>query len=83
VGERMQIEVHYFAAFREAAGIAKESVETGAETAAELFAECVNRHPLLEDYPSALVAVNEEMSNWEHKLADGDAVLFFPPVAGG
>jgi molybdopterin converting factor small subunit len=29
------------------------------------------------------VAINDEMSGWDAPLADGDQVLFFPPVAGG
>ena len=79
----MKIEVRYFAAFREAVGFESESVETQAETAAALFAECTARHPSLQTYASSLVAINEEMSDWEQPLADGDEVLFFPPVAGG
>jgi len=29
------------------------------------------------------VAVNDQMADWESPIADGDEVLFFPPVAGG
>jgi molybdopterin converting factor subunit 1 len=79
----MRIEVRYFAAFREAAGVATESVETDAGTAAELFGECANRYPALQAYSASLVAVNDEMADWERPLTDGDQVLFFPPVAGG
>ena len=79
----MKVNVRYFAAFREATGIASEPVETRAETAAALFAECANRHPELQRYAASLVAINDEMAAWEHSLADGDVVLFFPPVAGG
>ena len=39
----MGVTVHYFAAFREAAGLAEEAVETAAETPAALFAECAGR----------------------------------------
>jgi molybdopterin converting factor subunit 1 len=79
----MQIEVRYFAAFREATGTASDSVTTRAATPAALFAECAERHPALQSYSASLVAVNDEMVSWEHPLADGDEVLFFPPVAGG
>ncbi len=79
----MNIQVHYFAAFREAAGIAGEPVETHAGTAAALFRECAGRHPALQAYSGSLVAINDEMADWEQPLADGDKVLFFPPVAGG
>jgi molybdopterin converting factor small subunit len=29
------------------------------------------------------VAVNGEFGDWEQPLAEGDAVVFIPPVAGG
>jgi molybdopterin converting factor small subunit len=32
---------------------------------------------------SLKVAVNERFSDWQHALADGDTVVFVPPVAGG
>ena len=79
----MKIEVRYFAAFREATGVGSEPVETQAPTAAALFAECVRRHPALPTYSASLVAVNDEMTHWQRPLAEGDEVLFFPPVAGG
>jgi molybdopterin converting factor small subunit len=79
----VSIIVRYFAAFREAAGLAEEHVDTTAATPAALFAECVARHPALERYTASLVAINDAMAGWESRLADGDEVLFFPPVAGG
>jgi molybdopterin converting factor small subunit len=29
------------------------------------------------------VAVNTQFSDWNRALADGDTVVFIPPVAGG
>jgi len=83
VDNGVKIEVRYFAAFREAAGIDSESVETQTSTPAALFAECARRHPELPRLSASLVAVNDEMSDWQRPLTDGDEVLFFPPVAGG
>ena len=77
------VSVRYFAAFREAAGMTAETVETPAETAAELFGECVRRHESLREYSASLVAINDEMADWESSIRDGDEILFFPPVAGG
>jgi molybdopterin converting factor small subunit len=79
----MKLTARYFAAFREAAGTAAETLETTASTPAELFAECRGRHPGLEVYHASMVAVNDRMSDWQATLVDGDEVLFFPPVAGG
>lgn len=79
----MQLDVHYFAAFREATGRDSEQVDTAAKTPEALFDECAARHPSLQRYAASLVAVNDEMATWDATLRDGDRVLFFPPVAGG
>ena len=83
VDELKTINVRYFAAYREETGIGSETVNTGAGTPAELFAECSARHEGLQSYSAALVAINDEMSDWNAALSEGDEVLFFPPVAGG
>lgn len=77
------LRVKWFAAYRDATGVGEESVRSAARTAAELFAEMTRRHGKLGEYRRALVAINDEMKGWEAALADGDEVLFFPPVAGG
>ena len=77
------VEVRWFAAYREATGVDFESVKTGALTAADLFVELRKRHSRLGSSRSALVAINDEMSDWQTALNEGDRVLFFPPVAGG
>lgn len=79
----MNVRVRYFAAFREATGLATEEVETTASSVAGLFDECAARHPSLRSRAAALVAVNDEMSDWDRALEEGDEVLLFPPVAGG
>ena len=77
------IKVRYFAAYREETGIGSETVNTSAGSPAELFAECSSRHSGLQSYSAAMVAINDEMSDWNATLSDDDEVLFFPPVAGG
>jgi molybdopterin converting factor small subunit len=79
----MNITVRYFAAFREAAGVDTETLDTVAVSPAKLFSECASRHAGLQSYSASLVAINDEMAGWEAQLSDGDEVLFFPPVAGG
>ena len=79
----IQIKVRYFAAFREATGAESEQVQTTAGSAAELFSECISRHDALQTYKAAMIAINDEMADWDSALNDGDEVLFFPPVAGG
>lgn len=77
------VKVRYFALFREQTGIESESVDWAGGTSAELFQLMTARHASLMTEAAALVAVNDEMQGWESPLADGDEVLFFPPVAGG
>jgi molybdopterin converting factor subunit 1 len=77
------IVIKWFAAYREAAGVAAETVHTDAATAAELFAEMQRKRPALASFTAALLAINDEMADWSRTLQDGDEVLFFPPVAGG
>ena len=79
----MKIGVRYFALFREQAGCASEVVDWPGGTAAELFQEMTEKYPALQGQAAALVAINDEMSDWETVLSEDDEVLFFPPVAGG
>jgi molybdopterin converting factor subunit 1 len=73
----------YFAAFREQAGCENEDVSTSRSTAGELYAELSERHGFLDPTGRCKVAINDELADWDDLLADGDVVLFFPPVAGG
>lgn len=79
----MKVTVRYFAAFREAVGLQTEPVETGASTTGGLFAQCRERHGELQAWEASLVAINDEMAQWDSEIKEGDEVLFFPPVAGG
>ena len=78
-----RVHVRYFAAFRDAAGMSHETVESEATSLRELFRECAERHDALFPEQAALVAVNDEMKGWDDGFEAGDDILFFPPVAGG
>ena len=82
-GPMIGITARYFAVFREQAGTAAESLTTRATTAAELYSEVAARHGLEDPLAHCKVAVNDELAGWDRTLAEGDVVLFFPPVAGG
>ena len=79
----MNLQVNYFALYREATGCATEAVNTDVATPEALFKECAQRHPQLERFEASLVAINDAMVTWSAPLSEGDRVLFFPPVAGG
>jgi len=78
-----RVHIRYFAAFRDAAGTAEETVDSEADTLADLFAERVSVHEGLRPESAAKVALNDTLTAWERPFDDGDEVLFFPPVAGG
>jgi molybdopterin converting factor subunit 1 len=77
------VTARYFAVFRDQAGRATEPLHTRAETAGELYAEIAAAHGFADSMTRCKVAVNDEFADWDTRLADGDTVLFFPPVAGG
>jgi molybdopterin converting factor subunit 1 len=76
------ITIEYFAVLRERAGVSQELLSTAAETPTQLFEELAQRHsfPVLR---SVKVAINDEFSDWDTPLVNGDSVVFIPPVAGG
>jgi molybdopterin-guanine dinucleotide biosynthesis protein A len=78
-----KIRVQYFALLREQAGRSDESLTTAARTPRELYEELRKRYPFSLAPEMLRVAVNTEFGDWSQPLADGDAVVFIPPVAGG
>ena len=77
------LRVRYFAVLREQAGRSSEELETQASTPGELYEELRRRRGLTLTREFLRVAVNDEFSDWRSLLADGDTVVFLPPVAGG
>jgi molybdenum cofactor guanylyltransferase len=77
------ITVQYYALLREQAGRRDEALTTRARTAAELYAELARRYPFSLAPELLRVAINAEFRDWTAPLAEGDAVVFIPPVAGG
>lgn len=81
-----QLQVRYFAAARELAGCASETLALGGPSlsATELRARLSELHPALGPYLNRLkLAVNGELSHEEPVLRAGDVVDVLPPVAGG
>jgi molybdopterin-guanine dinucleotide biosynthesis protein A len=78
-----RIKVQYYAILREQAGRSAESVTTGAQTPRDLYNELKARYPFSLAPEMLRVAVNDEFGEWSQHLADGDSVVFIPPVAGG
>lgn len=79
----MKVRVSYFAWLREHAGANEEDVVTQAATPDGLWRELEARHHFHADAKSLRVAVNDQFAAWDAALAEGDRVVFIPPVAGG
>ena len=80
---RKNVKVQYYALLREQAGRSEEALVTDARTPRELYEELKARYPFSLAPEMLRVAVNAEFGEWSQPLADGDSVVFIPPVAGG
>jgi molybdopterin converting factor subunit 1 len=81
----MQIQVLYFAVFRERLGVEGEplTVAEGA-TVADALAMLEAQHAIVKTLRGRYrVAVNQAMVGVEHVLEAGDELVLIPPVAGG
>ena len=78
----MSVRVLYFASLRDAAGCESESVERD-RSLADLYETLADRHGFALRKAQVRVAVNGDFVAWERELADGDEVVFLPPVSGG
>ena len=81
----MKIRVKFFAILRERAGTAEVMKELAAgSTVSFLWKSLQKDYPKL-DVPGIrlLYAVNQSYVTPDHQLADGDEVVFIPPVIGG
>lgn len=83
-----KIKVLYFARIREAVNTEQETLElsTNIETAGDVLNLLVDRgEPWANALSSSqlLIAVNQEMTNADAPITEGDEVAFFPPVTGG
>ena len=77
------VEVLYFAALRDAAGIASEQVQTDAADLAALYTQLQARHGFGFPQAQLRVALDGAFAQWGDALRDGATVAFIPPVSGG
>jgi molybdopterin synthase sulfur carrier subunit len=79
----VRVEVLYFAALRDAARRASESIETDAPDAAALHDALRARHGWALPRDRLRVAIDGAFARWDARLRDGATVAFIPPVSGG
>ncbi len=77
----MKIQVRFFARLREDYPDAPSELELAADACVRdaWLAATGNVQPPA----NVLCALNMEYVDWNHAVADGDEVAFFPPVTGG
>ena len=68
---------------REIAKMESEQRETTSVTPAGLYEELQIAHQFPHKPKQLMIAINDDFSEWETELAEGDEVVFIPPVAGG
>lgn len=74
--------VLYFAALRDAAGVASERVDARG-TLGEVYDGLRERHGFRWTRPQLRVAVDGAFARWEDEVQSGSEVAFIPPVSGG
>ena len=79
----MKIQINYYALLREERGVSSETLTTDAKTARDLYNELQAKHKFRLGTDKLRVAINNEFSDWSRALAEGDSIMFIPPVAGG
>ena len=79
----MKVTVKYFAALKDERGTGEETLDNSPATPALLYSQLKELHDFSFCTSKLKVAVNDEFSDWDSSLKDGDTVVFIPPVAGG
>ena len=83
------MKIIYFAWLREKAGVSEEEVNPpeSVSTVEELMDWLKGRGggyaEAFGDRSTVRCAVNQEYVNFDHSVAAGDEIAFFPPVTGG
>jgi molybdopterin converting factor subunit 1 len=81
----VRIRVRFFASLREVAGRSEIDLELPAGTTAEeAWQALVAQHPALAPRRGSLAAaINRRYAPFDAALAEGDELVFVPPVSGG
>jgi molybdopterin synthase catalytic subunit len=85
VAVAIAVQVRLFARLKEQAGFETKGLEVPrGSTLADVYESLRRTHPALEpDRESVRGAINQEFSEWDTVVSQGDEVAFIPPVSGG
>ncbi|MBX3097240.1 MAG: MoaD/ThiS family protein [Fimbriimonadaceae bacterium] len=79
----MKITVRYFAALRDQRGLSHEILETQSLDPEHIYAELGALHGFTLSASQVRFAVNGQYVEPGYALAEGNELVFIPPVAGG
>ena len=79
----LQIQVVYFAKLRELTGLDQETFPIMKGSSPTDVLASINKRHHIDIGSNFKIAVNDEFSDWDIKLNDGDRLVFIPPVTGG
>ena len=79
----MKVRLLYFASLADRAGAPTRRARRPLRRRSDLYAEVARAHAFAFSSERVRVAVNGALAGWDRSLADGDEVVFLPPVSGG
>ena len=77
------VTILYFASLRDAAGSARETLQTTAADLRALYLELQQKHGFALPADRLRVAVDGTFARWEDTPRDGAEIAFIPPGSGG
>ena len=79
----IKIQVIYFAILRELTGLDKETFSIIQGNKPSDVLTSINERHEIDLGINFKIAVNDEFSDWDIELNEGDRLVFIPPVTGG
>ena len=83
MADLLKIQVIYFAKIRELTGLTRETfiIKKGS-TPSNVLGLIEEKHSI-DLGMNFKIAINDEFSDWDFELRNGDNLVFIPPVTGG
>lgn len=83
MADSINIKIIYFARLREAIELDEEIIMLPKGALPSDAQKLLNEKYDLNIDTNLKVAINDQFSDWDKELSDGDRLVFIPPVTGG
>ena len=83
MADSINIKIIYFARLREAIDLDEEIIMLPKGSLPSDAQKLLNEKYDLNIDTNLKVAINDQFSDWDKELLDGDRLVFIPPVTGG